>query len=157
MIFFPTDLAMDILCPCFLHAMKILRPPRILLIRGSPRGPICNCTTQQFNFKYLRNHPVLFLDTFWPTKIPLVFKILLSNIQHWMRLVVIAQNAWIMFNTSRNILLVCRDFFVPTVHLCFPPNFFHPVGSVSKEKVLQKSTIFFYGQYMIKNISCSLV
>merc|ERR1712088_804738 len=78
-------MAMEILCPCFLHAMKILRPPRILLIRGSPRGPICNCTTQQFNFKYLRNHPVLFLDTFWPTKIPLVFKILLSNIQHWMR------------------------------------------------------------------------
>ena len=138
MIFFPTDLAMDILCPCFLHAMKILRPPRILLIRGSPRGPICNCTTQQFNFKYLRNHPVLFLDTFWPTKIPLVFKILLSNIQHWMRLVVIAQNAWIMFNTYRNILLVFRDFFVPTVHLCFSPQLFSSGRKYIKRKSFTK-------------------
>ena len=134
---------MDILCPCFLHAMKILRPPRILLIRGSPRGPICNCTTQQSNFKYLRNPPVLFLDIFWPTRIPLVFKILLSNIQHWMRLVIDGSEC---LNNLTLIEIFCwflETFLCPQCICVFPHNFFHPVGSVSKEKVLQKSTIFF--------------
>ena len=148
--FFPTDLAMDILCPCFLHAMKISRPPRILLIRGSPRGPICNCTTQQSNFKYLRNHPVLFLDTFWPTKIPLVFKILLSNIQHWMRLVIalcmIFTILLTLWNSEQKNRLLIKLFcfssdFDETWWSCSYPCVlqFHQVSSKSDEK--QKSFI----------------
>ena len=135
---------MDILCPCFLHAMKISRPPRILSIRGSPRGPICNCTTQQSNFKYLRNHPVLFLDTFWPTKIPLVFKILLSNIQHWMRLVIDGSEC---LNNLTLIEIFCwflETFLCPQCIYVFPPTFFIRSEVYQKKKFYKSQPYFLW-------------
>ena len=91
--------------PCSLLAWRMWRLEWHLCHQGSPWALISNSTTPLLSSECQTNRQVWYLATFWQTRKPWVFKILLSSTQHLMKYVLAR---WNFFLRNQWFLGICQ-------------------------------------------------